>query len=90
MGGESQPDEPGSKGVRIYAVSASFQGSGNHYERWISFFMKKDPGTAFKEGKGLVWVFLQDAEIEVLISLIKSLFHSGAGDKEDPEKESIF
>jgi hypothetical protein len=45
--------------------------------------MKKDPGTAFKEGKGLVW--LQDAEIEVRISLIKSLFHSGAGEKKDPE-----
>ena len=39
----------------------------------------KDPGTAFKDNQGLERVFLQDAEIEVLISLTKSLCHSGAG-----------
>lgn len=36
---------------------------------------------AFKDDRGLVWGFLQDAEIEVLISLTSSLFHSGAGGK---------
>lgn len=35
----------------------------------------------FKDDQGLERVFLQDAEIEVLISLTKSLCHSGAGGK---------
>jgi len=63
-------------------LSASFRGSGNHYERWIFLFLK-DPGKVFKGDQKMFGAFiLHDAEIEARISLIKTRFvRSVAGGK---------